>query len=211
VINKVLYSDWLALSRKYHDDTFLLDSVWKKIENNYTDCNRYYHNFTHIQSMLKLATDNKTQIIDFDSLLFAIWFHDIIYKSSKQNNEVKSAEFTETVLSNFSLSELKIKRISQLIVSTKSHQIILTENNDNAFLLDFDLAILGQDWSIYKTYIQNIRKEYKFYPDFIYNPGRKKVLDNFLNRKTLFFTDKYQGLFEETARENLKRELNLLS
>ena len=70
MINKVLYRDWLALSRKYHDDTFLLDSVWKKIENNYTDCNRYYHNLRHIQSMLKLAMNNYNhEIIDFDETL----------------------------------------------------------------------------------------------------------------------------------------------
>ena len=77
-------------------------------------------------------------------------------------------------------------------------------------MLDFDLAILGQDWGIYESYTQNIRKEYKLYPDFLNNPSRKKVLENFLNRKMLFFTEKHQDLFEEKARGNL-REIKLLS
>ena len=151
------------------------------------------------------------EIIDFDALLFAIWFHDIIYKASKKNNEEKSAEFASSVLKNLSKEKIHFNTVAQLIISTKSHQIILKENNDNAFMLDFDLSILGQDWEIYKAYIQNIRKEYKLYPDFLYNPSRRKILENFLNRKSLFFTKKYQDIFEDKARVNLIREIKLLS
>ena len=208
---EALHKDWLKLSKKYTDDKFLLESLWQKIVKKYANKNRHYHNLTHIEAMLKLAEKNKEQIIDLDVLLFAIWFHDIIYKSSKKNNEEKSAEFAVEVLSKFSLEESQIKHVSDLIISTKKHQIILNKNTDNAFLLDFDLSILGQNWDIYKIYIQNIRKEYKLYPTFLYNSGRKKVLESFLNRKTLFFTKKYQNLFEKNARENLSKEINLLS
>ena len=161
--------------------------------------------------MLLQAKENREQIIDFDALLFAIWFHDIIYKTSKKNNEEKSAEFASSVLKNLSKEKIHVNTVAQLIISTKSHQIILNENNDNAFMLDFDLSILGQDWESYKGYIQNIRKEYKLYPDFLYNPSRKKVLEHFLNRKTLFFTEKYQDILEDKARVNLIREIKLLS
>jgi predicted metal-dependent HD superfamily phosphohydrolase len=78
-------------------------------------------------------------------------------------------------------------------------------------MLDFDLSILGQDWEIYEAYIQNIRKEYKLYPDFLYNPSRRKILENFLKRKSLFFTEKYQDILEDKARVNLIREIKLLS
>ena len=207
----IVYKEWLPLAKKYCDDLLLIAYLWEKIEKKYAGKNRHYHNLRHIHSMLLQAKENREQIIDFDALLFAIWFHDIIYKTSKKNNEEKSAEFASSVLKNLSKEKIHFNTVAQLIISTKSHQIILNENNDNAFMLDFDLSILGQDWESYKGYIQNIRKEYKLYPDFLYNPSRKKVLEHFLNRKTLFFTEKYQDILEDKARVNLIREIKLLS
>ena len=78
---------------------------------------------------------------------------------------------------------------------------------DNAYLLDFDLSILGSDWDSYRNYTIQIRKEYKIYPDFMYKSGRKKVLQHFLERETLYFTEAYQVTHENRARENLKKEL----
>jgi predicted metal-dependent HD superfamily phosphohydrolase len=207
----ILHKEWLLLAKKYCDDQALIACLWEKIAKKYAGKNRYYHNLGHIHSMLQQAKENREQIIDFDALLFAIWFHDIIYKVSKKNNEEKSAEFASSVLKTLSKEKIHFNTVAQLIISTKSHQIILKENNDNAFMLDFDLSILGQDWEIYKAYIQNIRKEYKLYPDFLYNPSRRKILENFLNRKTLFYTKKYQDIFEDKARVNLIREIKLLS
>lgn len=206
-----LHKDWVALAENYFDDFVSIQSSWKKIQKNYTSKNRYYHNLMHINSMLEKALENRDQITKYDEFLFAIWFHDIIYKSTSKRNEEKSADFAVAVLQKITKGKLNLNMIHQLIISTKSHQIISKENEDNAFLLDFDLAILGSNWNIYKNYIQNIRKEYKMYPDFLYNPARKKVLFSFLNREELYFTVKYKELFEENARENLTREIDILS
>ncbi|QOD62480.1 hypothetical protein H9I45_10320 [Polaribacter haliotis] len=159
--------------------------------------------------MLNLAKENEELINDFDELLFAIWFHDIIYKSRSKRNEKRSAKYALKKLKNFNLKELKKDKISKLILSTKKHKILVKGDLDNAYLLDFDLAIFGQDWEVYQTYTQKIRKEYKMFPNFLYRPARKKVLQGFLDREKLYFTEKYKNLFEEQARENLQRELNL--
>ncbi|QTE24505.1 hypothetical protein J3359_11350 [Polaribacter cellanae] len=159
--------------------------------------------------MLNLAKENRAAIKDFDALLFAIWFHDIIYKSRSKRNEKKSAKYAVKRLKNFNLKELKRNKIYKLILSTKKHKILVKTDLDNAFLLDFDLAIFGQDWNVYEAYTQKIRKEYKMFPNFLYRPARKKVLQGFLDRETLYFTEKYKNLFEKQARENLQRELNL--
>ena len=59
-------------------------------------------------------------------------------------------------------------------------------------------------------FIKNIRREYKIYPDFVYNPGRIKVLQHFLKRDNLYFTKQYQDLYEKQARQNILKELELL-
>ncbi|WP_228454858.1 HD domain-containing protein [Polaribacter haliotis] len=204
-----LHKNWLELGQKYCQDFTLLNAVGRKIKKRYSERNRHYHNLNHIEFMLNLAKENEELINDFDELLFAIWFHDIIYKSRSKRNEKRSAKYALKKLKNFNLKELKKDKISKLILSTKKHKILVKGDLDNAYLLDFDLAIFGQDWEVYQTYTQKIRKEYKMFPNFLYRPARKKVLQGFLDREKLYFTEKYKNLFEEQARENLQRELNL--
>ncbi|QXP61860.1 hypothetical protein H0I26_02195 [Olleya sp. HaHaR_3_96] len=160
--------------------------------------------------MLKQLDQIQTKIEDLDSLRFAIWYHDIIYKSTKKDNEEKSALFALKRLKRVNFKPERAQSVEHLILSTKKHNILVTQNNDNAVLLDLDLSILGTDWNTYKKYISNIRKEYKIYPDFMYNPGRKKVLHHFLERENLYFTEHYKKQYEQQARENLSREIKLL-
>jgi predicted metal-dependent HD superfamily phosphohydrolase len=76
--------------------------------------------------------------------------------------------------------------------------------------LDCDLCILGQEEVKYKIYAQQIRAEYKNVPNFLYQSGRIEVLNKFLARERIFFTDLFFAQFEKQARENIKNELILL-
>ena len=154
--------------------------------------------------------DIKTEIEDLDSLKFAIWYHDIIYKSTNKDNEEQSANFVEKALKSFNFDDSRVKKIRKLILSTKKHELLSVENNDNAYLLDLDLSILGTDWETYQLYIQSIRKEYKIYPNILYKPGRKKVLKHFLERESLYFTEQFKIKFEKQARSNLIQEIEML-
>ena len=87
-----LKSEWLKLTKNYCDGP-LAESLWKDIELHYTAKNRHYHNLSHIYTMLKQLDQIPTKIEDLDRLRFAIWYHDIIYKSTKKDNEEKSALF----------------------------------------------------------------------------------------------------------------------
>ncbi|MDG5490894.1 hypothetical protein [Psychroserpens sp. SPM9] len=205
-----LQQEWTLLTSKYSTDAGLVSRYWKEIKTYYTSKNRHYHSLTHIYEMLKQAETIKADIVNYDSFRFAIWYHDIIYKATKKNNELKSAEFAQKRLKSFDFDEKHLKKVEILIKSTQNHVNILGENKDNAYLLDIDLSILGSAWNTYKTYIENIRKEYAIYPDFIYNSGRKKAMQHFLERESIYLTDVYQKQFETQARENIKREISLL-
>ena len=105
----------------------------------------------------------------------------------------------------------KLVRCYRQINATKTHQLTQGDDEDTAWLLDFDLAILGSDWETYSKYLDKIRKEYSIFPTFLYQRGRKKVLQLMLDRKQLFHTPYYFDRFEAAARQNLQRELTLLS
>lgn len=205
-----LKNEWLSLMSQFSEDGNLIDTLWKELELRYNQKSRHYHNFSHIYKMLLQLEELTTEIKDLESLKFAIWYHDVIYKSTRKDNEVKSADLAKNRLKSFGFEEKRTKNIKNLIISTEKHELILRDNNDNAILLDLDLSILGSDWKTYEEYVQKIRKEYAIYPNFIYKKGRKKVLQYFLERDTLFFTEDYRTKFEQSARENLKREIELL-
>ncbi len=44
----------------------------------------------------------------------------------------------------------------------------------------------------------------------MYNPGRKKVLNHFLEKETLYFTSTFRNQYEKQARENLTKGIHLL-
>lgn len=79
---------------------------------------------------------------------------------------------------------------------------------DLQFLLDFDLAVLGANEKTYLNYTQQIRREYKLYPDFLYKKGRIKMLEHFLNKKRIFQSEPLFQLYENQARFNIEEELN---
>ena len=81
---------------------------------------------------------------------------------------------------------------------------------DEQFLIDIDLSILGASPEIYKTYEENIRKEYSFVPEYLYKKGRSKLLQTFLNKKKIFKTEIFAELYEGHARNNLATAISKL-
>ncbi|MEM6719804.1 MAG: hypothetical protein AAF611_10835 [Bacteroidota bacterium] len=209
-MNNRLYTLWEDLKSKYTDDKKFIDYHWEEIKAQYSQQNRYYHNLQHISYMLHLASTDAEHVVDYDVLQFAIWYHDIIYNATKSNNEAKSAKFAQKQLKTLKIDQKKIENCAELIISTKKHEVLNTKNEDNAYLLDWDLAILGTPWESYFSYTQKIRKEYSMFPNFMYKKGRKKVLQHFLARPRIYYTEKYNDLWEAVARENIQKELTLL-
>ncbi len=101
-----------------------------------------------------------------------------------------------------------ILQCEEQIRATKKH--ILSISSDTNYFIDADLSVLGQSWEVYADYFQNIRKEYAVYPDLVYNPGRKQVLNHFLSMERIYKSDYFYQKFEFQAKENLKAELALL-
>lgn len=193
------------------EDSQLTSQLWAEIESQYSEKSRHYHTLEHLYNMFCAYDEIEKLINNKEAFQFTIWYHDIIYKASKNNNEEQSALLAVDRLKKLNLEKSQIELIKTLILSTKKHSVLSNENaSDNSYLLDIDLSILGTDWSVYQSYCSNIRKEYKIYPTFIYNKGRKQVLKRFLDRDTLYFTEYFKEKFEIQARKNIKREFELL-
>ena len=79
------------LTRQYTSDDKLINKLWNEISTAYSKSNRYYHTLQHLESLLRYLEDVKHQITNWNAVLFALYYHDIVYNVLKHNNEEKSA------------------------------------------------------------------------------------------------------------------------
>ena len=199
---------WQELTAKYNNDNQLANELWEEIKESYTAKKRHYHNLTHLKYMADHAMKYQNNLSDLDTVLFSIFYHDIVYDATHKDNEQKSADIAHKRLSQLRVPTDKITKCHAQIVATQNH--ILSSDSDTNYLLDFDLAILGESPNVYQEYTRNIRKEYAIYPGFLYKRGRKKVLQSFLAMDRIFKTDVFYEGYEQPARDNLKSELQSL-
>ncbi|WP_047414576.1 hypothetical protein [Cellulophaga sp. Hel_I_12] len=203
----MLKEKFIQLISSYSKDERYNLYCWKEIEEKYSSKSRYYHNLEHLENMLKELDEVKTQILNLDSLIFAVYYHDIIYTATKSDNEVQSSLLFQKRITKTSFSY--IQECRRAIEATKEHKF--SEDHDTNLLLDCDLSILGKSNIEYTQYAKNIRKEYQIYPDFMYRKGRKKVLKSILALKSIYKTDFFIQKYEKQARENLELELAQLT
>jgi predicted metal-dependent HD superfamily phosphohydrolase len=205
----MLKKTYIQLLKNYSSDTILIETSWNEIETNYSDKKRYYHTLDHLENLLIQIQEVRTKIEDWDSILFTLYYHDIIYKAVKSDNEEKSAIFATNKMHQIGVPNQIIENCKEQIIATKTH--FESPNTDTNYFLDADLSILGQSWDLYSAYYKNVRKEYAIYPDLIYIPGRKKVLNYFLKMGRIFKTNYFYSKFEEQAKYNLQKELETIS
>lgn len=194
--------------RPFTDKTALIDNLWSEIEKKYSEKGRHYHNLQHLEDLFAELDTVKDRIRDYTVVSFSVFYHDVIYDATSKSNEEKSAAFAVSRLEKLCADQDSIRKVSGHILATKSHQP--SDDTDTCYLLDADLSILGKDAGTYTDYTHKIRKEYAVYPDFLYRPGRKKVLQHFLASESVFKTEEFRRNYEVQARENLRAESELL-
>jgi predicted metal-dependent HD superfamily phosphohydrolase len=202
----MLATTFAGLLGKYTEDAAHVSLCWDELSSAYGGPQRYYHNWGHLQNMFGELEAAAQPVLQMDSLLLAVFYHDVVYEPSRNDNEAKSAALFEKRLGETSFPF--VAHCAQQIVATKTH--LHSPDADTNLLLDLDLSILGKQRSEYMEYARNIRKEYGMYPDILYQKGRKKVLEHFLHAGPIYKTAYFQDKYEENARNNLAFEYNRL-
>lgn len=197
---------WHSLTSKVDGNQLLIKKYWEILDANHREKQRHYHTWDHVEKLLKHSEIYSDLLWDATAIDFAIFYHDAIYIPKRNNNEEKSALLAKQHLEKLAPNYARI--VSNMILATKKHE--RSEDHDTNLLLDFDLAIIGSQWKDYELYTQQIRNEYSIYPDFLYRPGRKKVLQSFLDQSHIFKTELFQDKFEKQARRNIQKEISSL-
>jgi predicted metal-dependent HD superfamily phosphohydrolase len=198
-LKKLNVRDW-ELGRK----------IFLELVSSYSQDNRYYHNLNHINYILTVIQPVIASIERPEHLLLAIWFHDAIYEPKRHDNEKQSAIYAELSLDRLRINSSTTAAIKQLILSTK-HHYPLKNNFDCQLFLDSDLSILGASNDDYRQYAKSIRREYIFLSDREYNRGRTEILQQFLTRERIYYSNYFFLKLEAQARTNLQTEIDSLS
>jgi predicted metal-dependent HD superfamily phosphohydrolase len=168
----------------------------------YTAPGRHYHDLRHIEDCLgALAGVDDLSVTEREILTEAIWWHDVVYDSTRSDNEELSARLAEAHVR----PDLR-PEVGRLIRLTKTHQVE-PEDRLGALLISIDLSILGAEAARYDAYAAAIRQEFIHVGDGDYRAGRAKVLSQFAARPVIYPDSVFAARYDRQARGNLAREL----
>lgn len=204
-----LKGQWDDLLSFYSTDPSIKDNAFAMLEGRYSEKSRFYHNLSHVKALLNLLATLDDKIQHQNAIRFSTWFHDVVYDTKRNDNEEESARLTSEMLGKLQVSMETIEFVMDLILATKSHSG-KNLSADAQLFLDADLSILGMHAETYQRYSQAIRAEYSWVPEPVYRSSRRKLLESFLARESIYFTDEMKERFEEQARKNIHGEIQSL-
>jgi predicted metal-dependent HD superfamily phosphohydrolase len=174
----------------------------------YREPHRRYHTDKHLASVLVVCDEllEAVDVVDPTAVRLAAWFHDAIYDPRSPSNEAASAALARRDLSFLGQPPARIDDVERLVLATVGHE---AQADDEAVLLDADLAILATRPAVYQAYVNGIRAEYAHVDDDTWRTGRTAVLQHFLARDHIFATTPMLTR-EAVARANLTAELATL-
>jgi predicted metal-dependent HD superfamily phosphohydrolase len=193
--------------------TLISEAIRSELVHTYCAPDRHYHNLDHVEALLGLMHDNLTFLSDPAAVEAAVWFHDAIYDTHRNDNEARSADLARERLSDRASGE-QMDRIAAMISATANHTLPSFPDeraaSDCALFLDMDLAILASPATPFAAYEAAVRREYGWVPEPMWIAGRRRVLEGFLARPNIYASPQFRSRCEAAARQNLVQALAAL-
>jgi predicted metal-dependent HD superfamily phosphohydrolase len=124
------------------------------------------------------------------------------------DNEVRSAKIAVSEMKKLDLPNGLRLKVKKMIEAT-SHKKPVTDS-DEKYLIDLDLAILGKSEAKFLAYQSGIRQEYDWVSQSDFCKKRREFVLSFLDRPSIYTTDYFRAKYENTARSNLKKSIEVL-
>lgn len=176
---------------------------FEQVARAYAEPHRAYHNLNHIAHVLTEL--ERAEVYD-PAAYWAAWYHDVVYRPGRGDNEAKSAEIARQALADMGVDSAIRDQTEALILATRDHDAE-SDNESEALFLDADMAILGAPGEVYQAYADAVRKEHSHIPSLLFNRGRRRFLRDTLGKPSIFHTDTFRARYEAQARSNMAREL----
>jgi predicted metal-dependent HD superfamily phosphohydrolase len=179
--------------------------VFERLMLAYGERQRSYHTAQHLHECFAKLDELRHEAARPAEVELALWFHDAVYDPRSSDNEAKSAEWAREVANAAGVAGEAVERIASLILATRHEAPPVAP--DEKVLVDVDLSILGASPARFDEYERQVREEYAWLPEAEFCARRRKVLEGFLGRASIFSTRSFAAAYEAPARANLKRSL----
>ena len=174
----------------------------------YSEPHRAYHDLGHVLDCLRRAAEVRGSLAHPARVELALWFHDAVYDPRASDNEARSAELAERLLSSLVPDEVA-RDVAALVLATRHPS--RPADPDARYVVDIDLAILGADSAVFAAYERGIRREYQWVPAPLYRRERRRVQQSLLDLRPIYLTPELAARFEQPARANLRAALDGLA
>ncbi len=183
------------------------EGLWAGLVTAYNEPQRHYHTLTHINDIVTKFAAVHDRFAKPDSVLLALFYHDVVYDPARPDNEEKSADLMCDQLED-AVDGPVLRHACDCILASKGHKG--SGDTDTDLFLDLDMSILGAPWEDYLKYAQGVAREYlPVYGAEAYAAGRPALfLEPTLAHDRIFLTEPFAAL-ENQARSNLAAELDL--
>ena len=209
-INK-LYSDFsnLCMNLLKIENKNDVDYWWHEILENYTKKWKFYHNLNHVYSFVNLFEKYNKFINNYkNEFLISIYFHDIIYIPSRNDNEEESINMFNKFYNEVKPNNLNKEKVIEFIAETKNHSLSKDYDFELDLFLDMDMQIVAdENWEDYEN---KIRKEYCFVDETEYKNKRRQFLQSLVNKNRIFRTQIFYDTYEQIAKNNITNIINKL-
>ena len=200
-----------------HPSVALPVAQWDALRAAYATPPRAYHNFAHVQEVLRHYDDVAAGPgwRQPREVYLAVLYHDAIYEPGRRDNETRSAALAREHIARW-LSDAGIDadRVAGLIELTARHGTLQPaafggdSAEDTRLFLDCDMAILGAGPAAFDAYDRGIASEYRGHvPGLLFRTNRRRFLKDLLARERIFLSDFFHARYDAQARGNLRRAI----
>ena len=181
------------------------DKEYTLLQNLYSDGKRYYHNMLHVHKVLTEFDYVKHLAENPMALELAIFYHDAIYDPMQNDNEEESARLLARSGVRSAIDIKIIDKAYLLVMATKHESPPLTI--DEKIITDCDISSLGKSDREFDEQNYDVWQEYSFLPKDIFFQRRKQLLQQFLDKPSIYQTDFFRKKYEVQAQKNIRRAI----
>ncbi|MBM3651810.1 MAG: hypothetical protein FJX06_02830 [Alphaproteobacteria bacterium] len=190
----------------------------------YGDVARAYHSWRHISDLLQAFEELAVLSARPELIMTAIFWHDVVYQTrdagqSRRADFLNVRDSADMFRTHTRMNSADAEAVQELIMATTDHlgarpsrERYKGFSRDLDLFVDLDLSPLALPWEQFASNFEDIRYEFSWIPEDIFNAGQAAFLRNLLaHADKLFRRPETIKMWRAAALSNIWRCLNNLS
>lgn len=194
-----------------------IEATGERLLTRWQEPGRHFHNLRHLADVLAKVDELSPEAHRPHLVQLAAWYHGVVFSAAgeaayarKGGEDARaSSELAHSELLALGIAEEDAKRVRELVIELSRHAADPSDM-DAAVLCDADLAVLASEPQRYRTYLEDVRREYAHIPERDFLEARSAIVAKLLARPSVFVTPLAHP-WEESARQNLGAEQQRLT